>query len=92
MYIIGFLKIKLFYCEKRFLFFDKIKGFFSLIIMGMVFVVGWILCIGFILLLIFIYVVNMDFIGRGVLLLVMYFFGFVVLFVFIVLVIDGFFE
>lgn len=92
LHTIGLLKIKLFYREKRFLFFDKIKGPFSSIIMGMAFAAGWTPCIGPILSSILIYAANMDSIGRGVLLLVMYSFGLAVPFVLTALAIDGFSE
>jgi cytochrome c-type biogenesis protein len=43
---IGVFKVKLFYREKKLLYFDKIKGPFSSIIMGMAFAAGWTPCIG----------------------------------------------
>ncbi|EKQ51887.1 MULTISPECIES: cytochrome c biogenesis protein CcdA [unclassified Clostridium] len=92
LHAIGVFKIKLFYHEKRFLFFDKIKGPFSSIIMGIAFAAGWTPCIGPILSSILIYAANMDSIGRGILLLVMYSIGLAVPFILTALAIDGFSE
>jgi len=46
LHTLGVFKVKLFYHEKRFLYFDKIKGPFSSVIMGMAFAAGWTPCIG----------------------------------------------
>jgi cytochrome c-type biogenesis protein len=92
LHTIGLLKIKLFYREKKFLFFDKIKGPFSSIIMGMAFASGWTPCIGPILSSILIYAANMDSIERGVLFLVMYSIGLAVPFILTALAIEGFSE
>ena len=92
LHAIGVYKIKLFYIEKRYLFFDKIKGPFSSIIMGMAFAAGWTPCIGPILSSILIYAANMDSIGRGVLLLVAYSIGLAVPFILTAFAIDGFAE
>lgn len=86
----GVFKIKLFYREKRFLCFNKIKGPFSSIIMGMAFAAGWTPCIGPILSSILIYAANMDSIERGILLLVMYSIGLAVPFILTAFAIDGF--
>lgn len=75
LHTIGVFKIKLFYKEKRFLYFHKIKGPFSGVIMGMSFAAGWTPCIGPILSSILIYATSMNSIGKGVFLLVMYSLG-----------------
>ena len=90
LHTIGVLKIKLFYFEKRFLYLDKIKGPFSLIIMGMAFAAGWTPCIGPILSSILIYATSMNSIGKGVLLLVMYSIGLAVPFILTAMVIGSF--
>lgn len=92
LHTIGVFKIKLFYREKRYLLFDKIKGPFSSIIMGMAFATGWTPCIGPILSSILIYAANMDSIERGILLLVMYSIGLAVPFILTALAIEGFSE
>ncbi len=89
---IGAFKIKLFYREKRFLYFDKIKGPFSSIIMGMAFAAGWTPCIGPILSSILIYAANMDSMGKGVLLLIMYSIGLAVPLILTAMAIEGFSE
>jgi Cytochrome c biogenesis protein len=88
----GVYKINLFYREKRFLYFDKIKGPFSSIIMGMAFATGWTPCIGPILSSILIYAANMDSMVKGILLLVMYSVGLAVPFILTSIAIDGFAE
>lgn len=92
LHTIGIFKIKLFYREKRFLFVDKIKGPFSSVIMGMAFAAGWTPCIGPILSSILIYAANMDSMGKGVLLLVMYSIGLAVPFILTAMAIEGFAE
>ncbi|NRY63198.1 cytochrome c biogenesis CcdA family protein [Clostridium beijerinckii] len=88
----GVFKIKLFYQEKRFLHFDKIKGPFSSIIIGMAFAAGWTPCIGPILSSILIYAANMDSMDKGILLLIMYSIGLAVPFILTALAIEGFAE
>jgi len=88
----GVFKIKLFYREKRFLHFDKIKGPFSSIIIGMAFAAGWTPCIGPILSSILIYAANMDSMDKGILLLIMYSIGLAVPFILTALAIEGFAE
>ena len=90
LYTIGLFKIKLFYREKRFLLFDKVKGPFSSIILGMAFAAGWTPCIGPILSSILIYATSMDSIGKGVLLLVMYSLGLAVPFILTAMAIESF--
>lgn len=92
LHTIGIFKIKLFYREKRFSFFHKIKGPFSSIIMGMAFAAGWTPCIGPILSSILIYAANMDSIGKGVFLLIMYSIGLAVPFILTAMAIEGFSE
>ncbi|CUU47819.1 cytochrome c biogenesis CcdA family protein [Clostridium beijerinckii] len=88
----GVFKIKPFYQEKRFLHFDKIKGPFSSIIIGMAFAAGWTPCIGPILSSILIYAANMDSMDKGILLLIMYSIGLAVPFILTALAIEGFAE
>jgi cytochrome c-type biogenesis protein len=90
LHTIGVFKIKLFYQEKRFLYFDKIKGPFSSVIMGMAFATGWTPCIGPILSSILIYATNMNSVGKGVLLLVMYSIGLAVPFLLTAMAIESF--
>ena len=90
LHTIGVFKVKLFYREKRFLLFDKIKGPFSSVIMGMAFAAGWTPCIGPILSSILIYATSMDSIGKGILLLVMYSIGLAVPFILTAMAIGNF--
>ncbi|MGH4052193.1 MAG: cytochrome c biogenesis CcdA family protein [Clostridium sp.] len=90
LHTLGVFKVKLFYREKRFLSFDKIKGPFSSIIMGMAFATGWTPCIGPILSSILIYATSMDSIGKGVLLLIMYSLGLAVPFILTAVAIESF--
>jgi cytochrome c-type biogenesis protein len=90
LHTIGVFKVKLFYREKRFLYFNKIKGPFSSVIMGMAFAAGWTPCIGPILSSILIYATSMDSIGKGVLLLVMYSLGLAVPFILTAMAIESF--
>lgn len=92
LHTIGIFRIKLFYREKRFLYFDKIKGPFSSVIMGMAFATGWTPCIGSILSSILIYATSMDSINKGMLLLIMYSIGLAVPFILTAMVIEGFSE
>ncbi|RII31849.1 cytochrome c biogenesis protein CcdA [Clostridium chromiireducens] len=92
LHTIGVFKIKLFYREKRFLYFDKIKGPFSSVIMGMAFATGWTPCIGPILSSILIYATSMDSIGKGVVLLIIYSIGLAVPFILTALAIESFTE
>lgn len=90
LHTIGVFKIKLLYYEKRFLQFDKIKGSFSSIVMGITFAAGWTPCIGPILSSILIYASNMDSIGKGILLLIMYSLGLSIPFILTAMVIESF--
>jgi len=90
LHTVGVFKVKLFYREKRFLYFDKIKGPFSSVIMGMAFAAGWTPCIGPILSSILIYATSMNSIGTGVLLLVMYSLGLAVPFILTAVAIGSF--
>ena len=90
LHTLGVFKIKLFYREKRFLLFDKVKGPFSSVIMGMAFAAGWTPCIGPILSSILIYATSMNSIGKGVLLLVMYSLGLAVPFILTAMAIGSF--
>lgn len=92
LHTIGIFRIKLFYREKRFLYFDKIKGPFSSVIMGMAFATGWTPCIGPILSSILIYATSMDSINKGMLLLIMYSIGLAVPFILTAMVIEEFSE
>ena len=90
LHTLGVFKIKLFYLEKRFLLFNKIKGPFSGVIMGMAFAAGWTPCIGPILSSILIYATSMNSVGKGVLLLVMYSLGLAVPFILTAMAIGSF--
>ena len=90
LHTLGVFKIKLLYREKRFLYFDKIKGPFSSVIMGMAFATGWTPCIGPILSSILIYATSMNSIGKGVLLLMMYSLGLAVPFILTAMAIGSF--
>lgn len=90
LHTLGVFKVKLFYREKRFLYFDKIKGPFSSVIMGMAFAAGWTPCIGPILSSILIYATSMDSVGKGVLLLIMYSLGLAVPFILTAMAIGSF--
>lgn len=92
LHTIGVFKVKLFYGEKRFLLFDKVKGPFSSVIMGMAFAAGWTPCIGPILSSILIYATSMDSVGKGVLLLTMYSLGLAVPFILAAMAIGSFME
>ena len=92
VHTMGVIKIKLFYLEKRHLYFDKIKGPFSSVIMGMAFAAGWTPCIGPILSSILIYATSMNSIGKGVLLLAMYSLGLAVPFVLTAMAIGSFMK
>lgn len=90
IHTLGIIKIKLFYREKRFLYFNKIKGPFSSIIIGMAFATGWTPCIGPILASILIYATSMDSIGKGIFLLIVYSLGLAVPFILTALAIESF--
>jgi len=90
LHTIGVFKIKLFYREKRFLLFDKVKGPFSSVIMGMAFATGWTPCIGPILSSILIYATSMNSIGKGVSLLIIYSLGLSVPFILTAMAIGSF--
>lgn len=90
LHTLGVFKVKLFYHERRFLYFDKIKGPFSSLILGMAFAAGWTPCIGPILSSILIYATSMSSIGKGVLLLVMYSLGLAVPFILTAMAIASF--
>jgi len=90
LHTLGLFRVKLFYREKRFLYFDKIKGPFSSILMGMAFAAGWTPCIGPILSSILIYATSMNSIGKGVLLLIMYSLGLAVPFILTAIAIESF--
>ncbi|MBU3160737.1 cytochrome c biogenesis protein CcdA [Clostridium frigoris] len=90
LHTLGVFKVKLFYREKRFLHFNKIKGPFSSIIMGMAFATGWTPCIGPILSSILIYATSMNSVGTGVLLLIMYSLGLAVPFILTAIAIENF--
>lgn len=92
LHTIEIFKFKLLYREKRFLYFDKIKGPFSSLIMGMAFALGWTPCIGPILSSILIYATSMDSIYKGVLLLVMYSIGLSVPFILTAMALESFTE
>jgi len=90
LHTLGVFKIKLFYREKRFLLFDKIKGPFSSVLMGMAFATGWTPCIGPILSSILIYATSMNSVGKGILLLVMYSLGLAIPFILTAMAIGSF--
>ncbi|MBC8061564.1 MAG: sulfite exporter TauE/SafE family protein [Clostridiaceae bacterium] len=90
LHTLGVFKVKSFYREKRLLSFDKIKGPFSSVLMGMAFAAGWTPCIGPILSSILIYSTSMDSIGKGVLLLIMYSLGLAVPFLLTAMAIESF--
>lgn len=90
LHTLGLFKVKLFYREKRFLLFYKIKGPFSGVLMGMSFAAGWTPCIGPILSSILIYATSMNSIGKGVLLLLMYSLGLAVPFILTAMAIGSF--
>lgn len=90
LHTLGIFKVKLFYREKNFLHFNKIKGPFSSIIMGMAFATGWTPCIGPILSSILIYATSMNSVGTGVLLLIMYSLGLAVPFILTAIAIESF--
>lgn len=92
LHTIEIFKFKLLYREKRFLYFDKINGPFSSLIMGMAFALGWTPCIGPILSSILIYATSMDSIDKGVLLLVMYSIGLSVPFILTAMALESFTE
>lgn len=71
----GLFKIKLLYREKRFLNFNTKTDKFSSVFMGMAFAAGWTPCVGQILASILLYAANLDTIGKGILLLVVYSLG-----------------
>ena len=90
LHTLGVFKVKLFYREKRFLYFDKIKSPFGSVIMGMAFAAGWTPCIGPILSSILIYATSMDSIVNGVLLLIMYSLGLAIPFILTAMAITSF--
>lgn len=90
LHTLGVFKVKLLYREKRFFYFDKIKGPFSSVIMGMAFAAGWTPCIGPILSSILIYAASMNSIGKGVFLLIMYSLGLAVPFILTAMAIGSF--
>jgi len=90
LHTLGIFKVKLFYREKKILHFNKIKGPFSSIIMGMAFATGWTPCIGPILSSILIYATSMNSVGTGVLLLIMYSLGLTVPFILTAIAIESF--
>ncbi|HEY5562356.1 MAG TPA: cytochrome c biogenesis protein CcdA [Clostridiaceae bacterium] len=92
IHTLGIFKIKLFYMEKRFLNFHKIKGPFSGVIMGIAFAAGWTPCIGPILSSILLYAASIGSIGKGVFLLVMYSLGLAVPFILTAMAIGSFTE
>lgn len=75
LHTLGIFKVKFFYYEKRLLPFDKIRGSWGSIFMGIAFAIGWTPCIGPILSAILIYASNMDTLGRGIILLISYSLG-----------------
>lgn len=86
----GIFKIKMLFYEKRFLSFNKAKGNFASILMGMAFAAGWTPCVGPILSSILIYAANMNTISKGILLLVFYSLGLAVPFILTALAIGSF--
>ena len=86
----GIFKIKILFYEKRFLSFNKAKGNFTSILMGMAFAGGWTPCVGPILSSILIYAANMNTISKGILLLVFYSLGLAVPFILTALAIESF--
>lgn len=90
IHTMGIFKIKILFYEKRFLSFNKAKGNFASILMGMAFASGWTPCIGPILSSILIYAANMNTIGKGILLLIFYSLGLAVPFILTALTIDSF--
>ncbi len=90
LHTIGVFKVKLFYLEKRFLLFNKIKGPFSSVIIGISFAAGWTPCIGPILSSILIYATSINSVGKGVLLLIMYSLGLAIPFILTAMAIGSF--
>lgn len=86
----GIFKIKMLFYEKRFLSFNKAKGNFASIFMGMAFAAGWTPCVGPILSSILIYAANMNTISKGILLLIFYSLGLAVPFILTALAIENF--
>ena len=72
--------------------FDKIKGPFSSVLMGMAFATGWTPCIGPILSSILIYATSMNSVGKGILLLVMYSLGLAIPFILTAMAIGSFMK
>lgn len=85
----GILKIKLFYYEKRLLSFNKTKGTFGAVLMGMAFAAGWTPCVGPILSSILVYASSLETINKGIILLVAYSLGLGVPFVLTAVAIES---
>lgn len=75
LHMMGILKIKTLYRERRTLNLRKVQGTFGSIILGMAFATGWTPCIGPILSSILIYAGSTNSVSKGVLLLVFYSLG-----------------
>ncbi len=86
----GILKIKALYREKRLMPFESRNKSASSIFIGMAFATGWTPCIGPILSTILVYAGNMDTIGKGVLLLLIYSLGLAVPFILTAVAIGNF--
>lgn len=89
-HIIGIIKIKFFYYEKRFLNFSFFNKKISPFIMGISFAAGWTPCVGPILSSILIYSSSLDTIYKGILLLCIYSIGLAVPFMLTAMAIDRF--
>lgn len=89
-HIMGIIKIKFFYYEKRFLNFNFFNKKISPFIMGISFAAGWTPCVGPILSSILIYSSSLDTIYKGILLLCFYSLGLSVPFMLTAMAIDRF--
>ena len=90
LHTVGLFKIKMLYSEKRLLPFVETNKSFGSVFLGMAFATGWTPCIGPILSSILIYAGNMDTIGEGIFLLVLYSFGLAVPFLLTAIAIGNF--
>jgi cytochrome c-type biogenesis protein len=89
LHMTGIFKIKLFYYEKRFLSFNKTRGAFGSVLMGMAFAAGWTPCVGPILSSILVYASSLETIERGITLLMFYSLGLAVPFILTALAIEN---
>lgn len=90
LHIMGLIKLRFLYKEKRLSFLPKSKGFFPSIFVGMAFSIGWTPCVGPILASILMLAGTAETLGKGAVLLAAYSLGLGIPFLLVSLVLDYF--